>query len=77
MTTSSLDQKKLQLKEGTYIDFTPDQRRLLESAKTDAEFDDIMYNIVEEHNFEWYISEGIPEAAARQQAQMNRKKSGG
>lgn len=76
MTTSSLEQKKQQINE-SYIDFTNDQIRMLESTKTDEEFDAMMYAFVEQQNIQWYISEGMSEGEAKAKARMNRKKSGG
>ena len=76
MTTSSLEQKKQQLNE-SYIDFSNDQIRMLESTKTDEEFDQMMYALVEQHNIKWYIAEGMSESEARNKARSNRRKAGG
>ena len=76
MTTSSLEQKKQQLNE-SYIDFSNDQIRMLESTKTDEEFDQMLYAFVEKHNIDWYISEGMSEGEARSKARANRRKAGG
>lgn len=76
MTTSSLDNKKSQLQE-SYIDFTNEQIRALESTTSDAQFDKLMYDYVEDHNYKWYVSEGMSDGQAKSKARMNRKKAGG
>ena len=72
----SLDKKKEQLNE-SFIDFTNDQIRALEATKTDYEFDMLMYDYVEDHNYKHFIREGASEKDARMMAKKNRKQAGG
>ena len=72
----SLDKKKEALHE-TYIDFSNDQIRALEATKTDREFDALMYDYVEDHNYKWFLAEGMSDKDARKKAKMNRRKAGG
>ena len=51
--------------------------RMLEAAKTEAEFDKMMYDLVEDHNYKWFLSEGLSDSEARARAAMNRRKAGG
>ena len=76
MTTSSLNKKKEQYQD-SYIDFSNDQIRALDNAKTEEEFDKLMFDYVEQHNYNWYREEGLDHGEAMARAKSVRKNAGG